>query len=246
MPTKPNYQLKAEREKHGWSQARVAEMIGTTSINVSRWERGSTSTSPFFREKLCNLFEKNALDLGLLPEAPSLLQDLDQNTSIDPFPLPEREGYQPVEVYQQSEQYQHREAYQQPQESIVPGARVLASLSYLLGWVTGLIVFLFNGERRFVAFHSLQSTFFFGSISIFYVLFYCIMFYVPFVLVHAIALIVAVLVTLIAVIAWITGIINASKGKYYKLPFVGYHIYRTIDALEKTKASPKASSPQMR
>lgn len=61
----PNQRLIAERMQHDWSQRQVAEQIGTTSLNVCRWERGLTSPSPHFRHKLCLLFKKNANELGL-------------------------------------------------------------------------------------------------------------------------------------------------------------------------------------
>ena len=63
---KPNNLLKRERELRGWSQARVAEEIGTTAMNVGRWERGTSMPYPHFREKLCVLFSKDAAALGLL------------------------------------------------------------------------------------------------------------------------------------------------------------------------------------
>ena len=63
---RPNNLLKRERELRGWSQARVAEEIGTTALNVGRWERGTSMPYPYFREKLCALFGKDAKALGLL------------------------------------------------------------------------------------------------------------------------------------------------------------------------------------
>jgi tetratricopeptide (TPR) repeat protein/transcriptional regulator with XRE-family HTH domain len=63
---KPNNLLKHERELRGWSQARVAEKIETTALNVGRWERGTSLPYPHFREKLCLLFGKDARELGLL------------------------------------------------------------------------------------------------------------------------------------------------------------------------------------
>lgn len=63
---KPNNVLKHERELRGWSQARVAEEIGTTALNVGRWERGNSLPYPHFREKLCLLFGKDAGELGLM------------------------------------------------------------------------------------------------------------------------------------------------------------------------------------
>src|SRR4051812_7492763 len=62
----PNRRLKQERELRGWSQAKVAEQIGTDATTVSRWERGLFSPTPYFRERLCTLFTKNAAELGLL------------------------------------------------------------------------------------------------------------------------------------------------------------------------------------
>ncbi len=63
---KPNLRLRRERELRGWSQGKVAQEIGTDTINVSRWERGATVPSHYFRQKLCALFEKDAEELGLV------------------------------------------------------------------------------------------------------------------------------------------------------------------------------------
>jgi tetratricopeptide (TPR) repeat protein/transcriptional regulator with XRE-family HTH domain len=65
---KPKSLLKRERELRGWSQAKVAEEVGTTTLNISRWERGISLPYPHFREKLCALFGKDALALGLLEQ----------------------------------------------------------------------------------------------------------------------------------------------------------------------------------
>jgi tetratricopeptide (TPR) repeat protein len=43
----------------------VAESIGTTYVNVSRWERGITRPAPYFRKKLCGLFGKTEQELDL-------------------------------------------------------------------------------------------------------------------------------------------------------------------------------------
>lgn len=60
--------LKYERELRGWSQAKIAEEIGTTVRTVSRWEHGLAIPYPYFREQLCTLFGKNAVELGLISE----------------------------------------------------------------------------------------------------------------------------------------------------------------------------------
>jgi transcriptional regulator with XRE-family HTH domain len=65
---KPNQRLRHERELRGWSQARVAQEIGTLERNVSRWERGVSSPYPHYREKLCALFSKSASELGFIED----------------------------------------------------------------------------------------------------------------------------------------------------------------------------------
>ena len=62
----PNARLRRERELRGWSQEYLAEQLETTSTNISRWERGTTFPSPYFRRQLCELFGKSAQELDLM------------------------------------------------------------------------------------------------------------------------------------------------------------------------------------
>lgn len=64
----PNQRLVEERLRRHWSQQEVADRIGTTAINVSRWECGTTSPGKHFRHQLCDLFGKSTQELGLLPQ----------------------------------------------------------------------------------------------------------------------------------------------------------------------------------
>ena len=88
----PNRRLKQARELRGWSQAKVAEEIGTDATTVSRWERGIFSPTPYFRERLCKLFSKNAEELGLLesvyspPEREQSGPFFQPSPAIPPFP----------------------------------------------------------------------------------------------------------------------------------------------------------------
>ena len=82
MTTHP---LRAARELRGWSQAKVAEAVGSTPRNVSRWEQGQTLPHPYYREQLCLLFGKNARELGLLGEAEEeQLEEIPQPSSARP------------------------------------------------------------------------------------------------------------------------------------------------------------------
>lgn len=64
----PNHQLIEERLRHHWTQQEVADRIGTTPTNYSRWERGVTTPGTYFRSQLCDLFGKSARELRLLQE----------------------------------------------------------------------------------------------------------------------------------------------------------------------------------
>src|SRR5690348_13670836 len=76
--------LRVERELRGWSQARVAEKVGTSTRTIVRWELGDALPQPYYRERLCALFGKNALELGLQPP-------LEQTDHFEePLPLQEQ------------------------------------------------------------------------------------------------------------------------------------------------------------
>src|SRR5215470_12373425 len=80
----PNQRLRYERERRGWSQQELADQVGTTPLNISRWERGETIPGPHFRLKLSEVFGKSPYELGLVSER-----------SADPLsskPLPAPEG----------------------------------------------------------------------------------------------------------------------------------------------------------
>jgi uncharacterized membrane protein/DNA-binding XRE family transcriptional regulator len=205
MPAKlnPNHRLKQERQQRGWSQARVAEQIGTEAVNVSRWERGFSSPSPYYREKLCNLFEKSAQDLGFIVPG-------DHTEEREPA------EDQPQPVVSQPVQ-QNTRMPQSPSHQ----ARILAALSYLLWWASGLPVLLLGSEDDFVLFHSLQSILFFGSVSFLEAV--CILILnLP--LPDGVLLFFALFLFALNVVvlpSWIVGIVRASQGSYSKLPFVG-------------------------
>lgn len=61
-----HHPLRVERKLRGWSQDRVAEAIGTSTRTVARWEQGEVLPQPFYRERLCELFGKNAQELGII------------------------------------------------------------------------------------------------------------------------------------------------------------------------------------
>src|SRR5690348_1928759 len=68
--------LRREREARGWSRDYVAEQVKVEVATVGRWERGERLPHPRHQQKLCELFAKDARELGLLPMVPEVLDDL--------------------------------------------------------------------------------------------------------------------------------------------------------------------------
>jgi len=85
---RPNERLKAQRLKKNWTQVYVATMIGTSDVEVSRWETGVTEPTLYFREKLCELFGKTPEELGFVSDAAVPQEEhLVQPSSALPLPL---------------------------------------------------------------------------------------------------------------------------------------------------------------
>lgn len=53
--------LRQERIKRQWSQSTLAEKLGTSNLNINRWEHGKSQPQIHYRAKLCEVF-------GLSPE----------------------------------------------------------------------------------------------------------------------------------------------------------------------------------
>jgi transcriptional regulator with XRE-family HTH domain len=68
-----NERLRCARLLRGWSQQRVADqlnqLLGTARADrelVYRWEAGKRTPSPFYRERLCQVFGMTVEQLGLV------------------------------------------------------------------------------------------------------------------------------------------------------------------------------------
>ena len=65
----PRTRLTEARKQRKLSQKQLAERLGTTYVNVSRWERGITRPGPYFQQRLVQLFGKTEEELDLAGEA---------------------------------------------------------------------------------------------------------------------------------------------------------------------------------
>lgn len=67
-----NSRLRAERERRGWSQERLAQELHfhcgrmVSPSTISRWENGSEVPKPLYRELLCEIFDLDVYELGLV------------------------------------------------------------------------------------------------------------------------------------------------------------------------------------
>jgi uncharacterized membrane protein len=151
-------------------------------------------------------------------------------------------GYQQPGYGQQQQQY----GYQAPYGAQMGGAaanagaaasgptsmgmsaNVAAGLSYLLGWITGIIFFFTEKTNNFVRFNAMQSILFFGGLSVLDIILRIAGSVSPgfLGLIFACAL---GLISLVGFVGWLILLINAFQGKYFKLPIVGDYAERYVN-----------------
>jgi uncharacterized membrane protein len=108
---------------------------------------------------------------------------------------------------------------------------VAALLSYVFGWLSGLIFFLIEKDSRLVRFHAMQSLLFNVLVAIVAIVLWVVAFVVLIVstqLPGIVGSLVSLLMTLIWVvfcigilIAWVLCLIKAFQSQYFKLPIIG-------------------------
>jgi uncharacterized membrane protein len=89
---------------------------------------------------------------------------------------------------------------------------VAGLLSYVLGWVSGLVFIMLENENKFVRFHAMQSIIVFGSLNILSV----VLGAMPF-----IGWGVAGIIGGVSFVLWIVLMIKAYQGTMFKLPWAG-------------------------
>lgn len=96
--------------------------------------------------------------------------------------------------------------------SLGVAANLAAALSYLFGWITGLIVVLLETRSEFVRFHARQSVFTFGGLTLIAIVINAVPVLAP---------LFAMLLPVLALVLWIVLLIKSYQGDRYKLPLVG-------------------------
>ncbi|NLE95211.1 MAG: DUF4870 domain-containing protein [Dehalococcoidia bacterium] len=85
-------------------------------------------------------------------------------------------------------------------------------LSYVLGWITGLVFFLLEKENKFVRFHAMQSIIVFGGLTVISLIISII---------PLLGWVVSSLLSILALVLWILLMIKAYQNVWFKLPLVG-------------------------
>ena len=93
---------------------------------------------------------------------------------------------------------------------------VAGLLSYVLGFITGIVFFLIEKENKFVRFHAIQSMITFGG---FFVL--SLMISVVFGFAPQMSWGINSLLGVLQLVVWIVLMIKAYQGEFFKLPVIG-------------------------
>ena len=103
-------------------------------------------------------------------------------------------------------------------------ANVAGLLSYVLGWISGIVFFLIEKENKFVRFHAMQSIIVFGALTVLQIaigiligLFTAIHIY----FLTPILTLLYPLLGLAGLILWIILMVKAYQGEKFKLPIAG-------------------------
>ena len=97
-------------------------------------------------------------------------------------------------------------------------SNIAGLLSYVLGWITGLIFILVEQKDEFVRFHAMQSIVVFGAATVVMIAFGFLT-WLPFI--GILFLVIESLAGLCLFVLWILLMVRAYQGVRYKLPWAG-------------------------
>jgi uncharacterized membrane protein len=108
---------------------------------------------------------------------------------------------------------------------------IAALLSYVFGWLSGLIFFLIEKDSRLVRFHAMQSLLFNVLAAVIAIALWIVLF-VVFLIVSQVSGALATVLSLISVLVWLVlgvailagwvlCLVKAFQGQYFKLPVIG-------------------------
>ncbi len=90
--------------------------------------------------------------------------------------------------------------------------KVAGMLSYIVGWITGIIFLILEPNNKYVRFHALQSIIIFGAITVVGAIFGWM---------GVFGFIIRILLSVLAFILWVILLVKSSQGERYKVIWAG-------------------------
>lgn len=95
-----------------------------------------------------------------------------------------------------------------------PNRNLVAALSYLLGFVTGVVILLVEKDDKYIRFHAMQSVIVFGGLFIINIV-------LGLILPGILTTIINTVIFIVFVIIWLVSMIKAYQGQVFKWPIAG-------------------------
>jgi uncharacterized membrane protein len=89
---------------------------------------------------------------------------------------------------------------------------LMGAVTYLLGFITGIIFLVIEKDSKFIRFHAMQSTMVFGGMFV-------LMFVVG--MIPILGQLVGLALSIVSMVLWIFLMWKAFQGEMYKLPKIG-------------------------
>ena len=105
------------------------------------------------------------------------------------------------------------------------GDNTTSVLCYALIWVSGLFFLIMEKENKTIRFHALQSTVWFGLLS---VLNFVLMLFSNIFLIGFFINIITGLITLVLGASWVFLMVMAFSGRIFKLPIIGDVVWAQV------------------
>lgn len=90
---------------------------------------------------------------------------------------------------------------------------LVAALSYLLGFVTGIVILFVEKDDKFVRFHAMQSTVIFGSLFVLNMLINILFGFA--------SGFISGMISILSLVIWLVSMIKAYQGDLFKWPIAG-------------------------
>ncbi|WP_208585990.1 DUF4870 domain-containing protein [Gracilibacillus suaedae] len=115
---------------------------------------------------------------------------------------------------------EEQKSEQQTKTSTGLDQNVAGFLTYLVGFISGIIFLLLEKENRFIRFHALQSIFVFVGLMIINT----VLGMIP-----LLGWLVNILIASLTLVLWVFLMVKAYQGHYFKLPWIGDIVEQQLD-----------------